>query len=148
MVNHSKKWDRRFLKLAEHVSAWSKDPSSKCGAVVTSGKNHLVSVGFNGFPPGIWDKDEWLNDRATKLKIVRHAEANALFYAGMSQLHGHTIYVYPMPPCAQCASAIIQAGIARIVSYQPDPSRAERWGDDWDLAAEMYRQADIQLELW
>ena len=139
-------WDRRFLQLAEQVSTWSKDPSTRCGSVVTNGRNNIVSLGFNGFPPGIEDKPEWLEDRSIKLKIVRHAEANALYHASFSRLPAKAIYVWPMPPCAQCASAIIQAGLQRIVTCRPDPSRAERWSDDWGLAEEMYLQAGIYLD--
>ncbi|MCG8123835.1 MAG: cell division protein DedD, partial [Candidatus Thiodiazotropha taylori] len=29
------KWDTRFLGLAAYISAWSKDPSSQVGAVIT-----------------------------------------------------------------------------------------------------------------
>jgi deoxycytidylate deaminase len=41
------KWDRRFLELARHVAAWSKDPSTQVGAVVAEGKR-VVSLGYNG----------------------------------------------------------------------------------------------------
>ena len=27
-------WDTRFLDLSEHISKWSKDPSTKVGAVI------------------------------------------------------------------------------------------------------------------
>jgi len=45
------KWDNRFLDLCEHVSEWSKDPSTKVGAVITEGI-HIVSIGYNGLPSG------------------------------------------------------------------------------------------------
>jgi len=137
------KWDKRFLDLAKHISQWSKDPSTKCGAVITNDKNHLVSVGFNGFPPGVWDNDEWLNDRDMKLKIVRHAEANAIYYASLSRLYSQTIYVYPIPPCTQCASAIIQAGIRRVVC--PVGSMNSKWSEDWAIAQTLYSQTNIEL---
>ena len=44
----SAKWDTRFLGLATHISAWSKDPSSQVGAVITDG-NRIISLGYNGF---------------------------------------------------------------------------------------------------
>lgn len=143
-MNH---WDARFLDLARHVSTWSKDPSTKCGAVVTHGRNHIVSLGFNGFPPGIEDSPAYLSDRKTRLKLTRHAEENALFYAANSLLCPDTIYIYPIPPCARCTGAIIQAGISRIVSCIPDPERAERWADDFRLSGEMLEAADISLVL-
>ena len=141
------KWDYRFLDLAKHVSRWSKDPSTAVGAVITDGGNRVVSLGYNGFPPGVEDREEWLQDRTTKYKLTRHAEANAIFYGARSHLPMRTIHVWPLPPCAQCAGAIIQAGIARIVAPWPDPSLAERWGEDWHLADEMYAHSGVRLTL-
>ena len=39
------KWDRRFMDMATLVSMWSKDPSTKCGAVIVDPMNRIVSVG-------------------------------------------------------------------------------------------------------
>ena len=108
------KWDNRFLELAEMVSSWSKDPSTKVGAVITDGK-HVVSVGFNGFPPNCEDKEEWLNDRPTKYKLVIHAEVNAIANANRS-LRGTTLYSFPLCPCGECAKHIAVSGISRVVS--------------------------------
>ena len=32
------KWSHRFLDMAALVASWSKDPSTKCGAVITDKK--------------------------------------------------------------------------------------------------------------
>ena len=134
-----KDWDDRFLKLAEHVAGWSKDPSTKCGAVITRDKR-VISMGFNGFPQGVEDTDERLNNRDLKYKMVIHAEVNALMFAKQS-VEGCTIYVWPMHPCSRCATQIIQAGITRVVSIEPTPALVERWGGDMRLAQEMYEEA-------
>jgi dCMP deaminase len=34
-------WDRRFINLADHIAQWSRDPSTKVGAVITDDKNTL-----------------------------------------------------------------------------------------------------------
>jgi deoxycytidylate deaminase len=47
-------WDSRFLEMAVLVSKWSKDPSTKVGAVIAKGK-FVVSLGFNGHPAGVAD---------------------------------------------------------------------------------------------
>jgi dCMP deaminase len=111
------KWDRNYLGLAEHVSKWSKDPSSQVGAVIVK-NNRVVAVGFNGFPAEVEDKQEWLGNRKVKYEMVVHAEVNALIVAGQ-RAEGATIYVYGRPVCSSCAGAIIQAGIARVVSKAP-----------------------------
>ena len=67
------RWDLRFIEMASLVASWSKDPSTKVGAVITNDKNHVVSLGFNGFPRGVEDR---LNvNRETKLARTIHAEA-------------------------------------------------------------------------
>lgn len=71
------KWHHRFLSLAKHVAGWSKDPSTKVGCVIAKDKR-IVSVGYNGFPEGIRDTYERLNNRELKYQIVQHAEENAI----------------------------------------------------------------------
>ena len=46
-------WNKRFLKLATHISDWSKDPSTKVGCVVVGPDREIRSTGFNGLPRGI-----------------------------------------------------------------------------------------------
>jgi len=137
-------WDQRFINLAQHIAGWSKDPSTKCGAVITDGKR-IVSLGFNGFPQGVNDTSERLGNRETKYRLVLHAEQNAMSFANRD-LTGCTIYVYPMPPCSRCAAQLIQAGIGRIVTKQPATDKLERWKDDFDLANEMYQESGVNLE--
>lgn len=54
------KWDRRYMEMAYLVSTWSKDPSSKIGAVCVNRKGQILSTGYNGFPRGIKDTEERL----------------------------------------------------------------------------------------
>jgi len=135
------KWDARFLELAKHVAQWSKDPSTKCGAVITQG-NKLISVGYNGFPPEVEDTEERLTTREIKYKIVLHAEDNALAFAGPAA-YGGTLYVSGIAPCTPCASKIIRAGIARVVTDAP---HKERWAEDNALSAELFRETLTQFE--
>lgn len=137
------KWDKRFLKMAEFISTWSQDPSTKCGAVITKDKR-IISLGFNGFPKGVKDDKLRYHQRNMKLKMIIHAEVNAILFANTS-LEGCTIYVYPMPPCSRCACQIIQSGITRIVTLYPDPDLIDRWGDDFYIAEKMYKEANIDL---
>ena len=138
-------WDKRFLDLAELVSSWSKDPSTKVGAVIVDDQNIIVSVGFNGFPKGIEDNDR-LNHRDSKYKIIVHAENNALMFA-KRPLDNCTIYTYPFMPCPRCAGMIIQSGIKRVVSYKNTTDRM-RWELDFSISRELFNEANIQLEEW
>lgn len=139
------KWDDRFLEMAKMVSTWSKDPSTQCGAVITKGKE-VVSVGYNGFPKGVFDHPSIYADRDRKYKRVIHAEQNAILYAKQDLLDC-TCYVYPMPPCSTCAALLIQSGIKRIVSIQPSKELIERWGDGFSEAFSMYDDVGLELIL-
>lgn len=144
----NQKWDKRFLELAKHISAWSLDPSTKVGAVVAKNKK-VIGLGYNGFPKGVEDKDERYNDRELKYKLVVHAEVNACIMAG-KEANGASLYVYPSfappPICNECCKIAIQMGIKEIVGYEPskeDAERAKRWTDSIKLAASMLTEAGI-----
>ena len=66
LVKMGSKWDLRFLELANHISSWSKDPSTKVGCIIVGADREIRSTGFNGFPRGIDDSEERLTDREEK----------------------------------------------------------------------------------
>ena len=43
----TEKWNVRFLDLARFIAAWSKDPSTKVGAVLVRPDRTIAAVGFN-----------------------------------------------------------------------------------------------------
>lgn len=144
------RWDRRYLELAKQVSTWSKDPSTQVGAVLVSGDGQREFVGYNGFPRGIADTDERLNNRELKYQMVVHAEINAILKAGRDA-RGGVLYVYPsfmLPPiCHDCAKFAIQAGVAGIVGYVPDENdpRVQRWKNSITTAREMWLEAGLHI---
>jgi dCMP deaminase len=137
------KWELRYLEMAKLVSTWSKDPSTKVGSVIVDSDNTVISVGFNGLPRRIQDTDQRLNNRDIKLKMIIHAEINAIITA-KRPLNGATIYTYPFMSCSQCAGLIIQSGICRHISYK---TNNERWKDSFDLALEMFDEARVIVNL-
>ena len=137
------KWDFRFLDLAEFISSWSKDPSTKVGAVITDSNNRIISVGYNGFPQDIKD-DERLNDRDIKYSMIVHGEMNAILFANRS-LRDCILYTYPFMPCPRCASIIIQAGIKRVVSYNNMPNR---WKNDFETSITLFSESGVELKLY
>lgn len=138
----STKWDTRFLGLAAHISAWSKDPSSQVGAVISDG-NRIISLGYNGFAAGVADTAERLDDRECKLNLTIHAEENAMIFA-KRDITGCTVYV-THPPCPRCASKLIQEDISRIVFINPSEDFLSRWSDDLKLSVEMYHEAGVEV---
>lgn len=118
-------WDDYFMSLAVLSSYRSKDPITQVGACIVNPETHRVlSLGYNGLPFGCsddefpWDKgNDKLEDN--KYAYVVHAELNAILSSG-KDLTGSTLYV-TLSPCNECAKAIIQAGIKKVVyleSYQ------------------------------
>lgn len=136
------KWDNRFIDLAAHISSWSKDPHTKVGAVITNDKNHIVSLGYNGFPRGVIDSEARYNNRDDKYKFVCHAERNAIDNAH-TDVTGCTIYVTLMP-CNECAKSIIQRGIKRVVCKASQEVKPYL---NWDITKIMFKEAGIQLDL-
>ena len=138
------KWDLRFLRIAEEVRLWSKDPGTKVGCVLVN-ERRILSTGYNGFPATISDDLERYIDRDFKLSITVHAEANAILNAAKNgtKVEGSTLYV-TFPPCSQCASAVIQAGVAKVVC--PDPAKApERWRSNFIAANNLFYEAGVQV---
>lgn len=117
-----RKWDERFLLLAQHIAQWSKDPSTKCGAVIVRPDRTIVSLGYNGFPRGMSDAPELYKNRVVKYRRVIHAEMNAILTAGAADLRDCCLYTWPIPPCERCAAHILQTGIRRVVSLRPGES--------------------------
>ena len=138
-------WHRRFLELAEHISSWSKDPSTKVGCVIVGPDREVRSTGFNGFPRGIADTSERLNNRPLKYKLVVHGEMNAILHAariGVS-LKGCVAYT-TLPSCSGCSIALVQAGIRETV--HPDGlDIPDRWQEDFDLGADILSEGGVTI---
>ena len=132
-------WDNRMLHLATVSSKWSKDPSTKVGAVIARG-NRVVSIGFNGYPRGVHDK---YVSREDKLLRTIHAEVNAILFA-KQDLTDCTIYI-SLPPCAQCAALIIQSGITRVVYNKATIDQTSRWAESFRVASEMFDESGVEV---
>lgn len=145
------KWDKRFLRLAYEISFWSKDPSTQVGAVIANDLGQIISTGYNGFPRGVDDDWKRYEDRELKYKLIVHAEQNAILLAG-ERARGASLYVFPsfaIPNvCHECAKAVIQSGIKRVVGFTPSPEdaeRAKRWKDSIDISRMMLKEANVKI---
>lgn len=133
-------WDVRFLDLAKFISSWSKDPSTKVGAVIVDNNKRIVSVGYNGFPKGI-DDDHRLHDREAKYLMIVHGEMNAILFANRS-LKDCTLYTYPFMPCPRCTSMIIQTGITKVIAPK---NKNSRWEKEFVESRNLFSQAGVSL---
>lgn len=138
----SHKWDLRFLELARHIAQWSKDPSTKCGAVIVDSDRRIISLGYNGLPQGVTDLERRLDDRELKYQLIVHAERNAILFAQRS-LTNCTLYTWPFMCCSVCAAMVIQTGITRHVAPVYE---GERWTKSFQLTQEIMAEAHVELE--
>lgn len=137
------KQDAYGLKEARTSAGESKDPSTQVGACVLRHDGTVASKGWNGFPRGIEDRAELLNDRQAKYARTIHAEMNAILTA-REPLHGYTLYC-TAAPCSDCAKHMIQAGIKRVVAPRPSDDLLERWGTSFVIMEELFEEAGVEL---
>lgn len=152
------RWDRHFLSLCYYHSKMSQDPNTKLGSVIVGPDREIRSMGFNGFPRGVKDTPDRLNDRDTKLQLIIHAECNAIIQAarvGVS-LNGCTMYltatdasgdIWGGPPCVRCSVHAIQAGIKEIVSL-PKRKTPSKWHAEMDLAESLLEEAGVVYRVY
>lgn len=128
------------MELAFTNASWSKDPSTKVGAVITEG-NRIVSMGFNGYPHGIEDSVD--DPRDIKYLKVIHGEENAILHA-QRDLTGCSMFVTHFP-CPNCTSKIIQVGIKHIYVPEHDTDFYERWKDKIAVSIKMLKEAGLNV---
>lgn len=134
----------RFIYLAQHVSGWSKDPSTKTGCVIVRPDTTVAAVGYNGFPRTIKDSPEILNNREEKYKRTIHCEMNAILSA-RERLDGYALYNWPGQSCDRCAVHIIQSGIVKVVSPKIESDFTKRWEEQAKLAEELFAEAGVEV---
>lgn len=145
LSSNTKKWNLRFLKLAKFISKFSKDPSTKVGAVIVDKNNRVLGFGYNGLPRKVKDKKKRYKNRKLKYSMIVHAEDNALMNATAS-VEGAKIYVYPtlMKPacCNKCTQRIIQEGISEVIYY--DTKTNKRWEKEEKISKLMLEEAGVK----
>lgn len=131
-----------YFDVVEKIAAMSKDPRTKVGAIALDDDRTILATGYNGFPRGVTDNPDYLNDRKEKHKRIIHAEANLVAQAARTgaNLKGSTVLVLGMYPCSQCAGLLIQAGVKEIIVKGAQSS-------DWntDVAGEMLEEAGVKV---
>jgi dCMP deaminase len=104
-------WTDYFLGLAKVVSQRSHDIHTKHGCVITDQNNHIIGVGYNGFPKGLYDDQLPLN-RPEKYHWMVHSERNALSNCVVRPENG--IAYVTGQCCNDCIIALWQEGIKTV----------------------------------
>lgn len=139
-----------FLRLAKEISLQSKDPSRKVGAIAISDDRLILSTGWNGFPRGIKDTYDRLNNRELKYHYTIHAELNCILNAAWSgtSLRGSNFFVYGLPVCSRCALHLVQIEIKSITCQVPSEDIYEPWLSEWQLTKQLFDETNIIYNLW
>ena len=138
------KWHYRFLELADCIATWSKDPSRGVGCVIVSESRQIISTGFNGLPRGIEDRPDRLV-RPVKYDLICHAEMNAIVQCARNGVSPIGCVLYStFFPCINCALAIIQSGVATIVTYDVTADDA-RWLESITKSRAVFDEAGVRM---
>ena len=152
---HLNKWEKRFVKVADLISGWSKDPSTKIGAVIVKDYGRqIISTGYNGMPRLVNDNVPERSSRINGEKYFwyGHAERNAIYNAARFgiKLIDSSMYLNKGCPCTGCTIAIIQVGIKKVVCQAGDPTGSPN--DKWTLEAErskqMFKEAGVAIKYY
>ena len=138
-----------MLFRSQHISEWSKDPSTQVGAVAVGSHGQILSQGYNGFPRGVYDLESRLVNKKEKYKYVIHAEMNCVYNASLSgvSLNGASMYVYGLPMCHDCAKGVIQSGVKAVYCAHGLPI-SEKWSDSWFVSSTMFQESGVDFEIF
>lgn len=142
-------WDEFFMHQVYLVASKSKDTRTRIGAVLVKDRR-VISQGYNGICMSVNDNCPERYERPIKYLYFAHAEANSIFSCarfGISSL-GSTLYTQGTP-CANCAQAVIQAGISKIVIHKQWPNlfHSEKWVESINISNKMLKEANVAIEL-
>lgn len=137
----------RHLDFAKQVSAYSKDVSTKCGAVITDCNNSRLSHGWNRFPyrvEHLYEKRGYYDPirRKEKLDRIVHAETDAL----LNCYNITTIcnaYIFPCASCSECTKLLIHAGVRRIFIY--NELYLPHWKESIGLGLQMLTDSGVEI---
>ena len=143
-------WDEYFINIAEQVKLKSKDKKTQIGVVIVGKDNEIVSTGYNSFARGINDDIDERQDRPEKYFWFEHAERNAIYNAariGVSTL-GTTMYMTCGISCSDCARAIINSGISKIVLRKGKGAKGDKWNESSIRSMIMFKEARVIVEYY
>lgn len=138
----------KLINVAESTSQLSKDSSTKVGALIVGKGGEFLASGWNGAPRGCRadEPGDPRGARPEKYFWFSHAESNAITNAARvgTPLAGSSIFVTHFP-CMDCAKAIVQAGIVKVVTQEPEFDFAMRWREQIERARRLFNECGVEL---
>jgi len=139
---------RDWLRTAyRNARDFSDDLSTQCGAVLVPANNSgQIVFGVNHFPKGVKVTERRRTVRPNKYLYIEHAERDCILLAALRGITtlGATMYA-PWFSCADCARAIIGAGIKRVVGHISTFDRTPaRWQESIDIGDMMLQEGGVE----
>jgi len=140
------------LQLCYKWAQNSPDPSTQNAAILCAinpnGSLHPFNetLAVNEFPHGVSYSDErW--ERPLKYAFIEHAERNCLFKAlRRGRCTTGLAMVCPWAACADCARAIVQAGVKKLITQWFDDE--DRWADSIAVAFTILAEGGVEVEFF
>lgn len=139
--------DAIYLREACKVAAAeSQDSRTQNGALLRASSG-VVVTSANRFPPIV--VTEARLERPHKYQFIEHAERGVIYAAAKAGISTENATLYcPWFACADCARAIILAGISRVVGHaKARHVSPERWAASMSAADQMLAECGIKIEL-
>jgi dCMP deaminase len=140
-------WDDYFMNMVYLVAMKSKDENTHIGAVIVGPDKEIRSTGYNSFVRGINDSIPERQIRPEKYFWFEHAERNAIYNAARIGVSTKDCTMYTNGvPCMDCARAVIQAGIKRVVvDKQWDDNNVDVWIEQAKRSLQMFAESGVDI---
>jgi dCMP deaminase len=140
--------ERLFREIYTYAINHSTDKSTQVAAFIIKGQ-HQVAEAANRFPVGVKESIErW--QRPLKYDFVEHAERNCVYDAARRgrSLSGGTL-ICPSVPCPDCARAIIQSGIIKVINHKSAIDwTGSHWQEKFDITLQMFKESQVEYEVY
>ncbi|KAJ8720903.1 hypothetical protein PYW08_006368 [Mythimna loreyi] len=139
-------YDSYFMALAFLARHRSRDPNYQVGACIVNEDRKIMAIGYNGFPAGSAYAHSWdpkTRESLGKHLYVVHAEMNALIFRNTADVKGCTMYV-TLSPCNDCAKAIIQSGIKKVIYFSGEKMHKEEFRAAFDIFQKGERKVEFK----
>lgn len=140
--------NEKYINIAKAVSLLSKDPTTQVGAIILGPSGEGGPWGYNGAPRGCAADTDDRSVRPEKYFWFEHAERNCIYAAarmGFSTVGCSLVVTHA--PCMDCARAIVQAGIVKVIIPEPSIEFFQRWEDHIARMTELFIECGVELEI-
>lgn len=138
------KIDSKMFEMCRQVASLSTDTSHKIGCIIRPYNTDIIIQAWNRLPCCVFDDGKKML-HPLKDFYVEHAERIAIYNAAKrgSALLNASMWITGLPPCHECARAIIESGIARVSAMFKWGYVTPKWHESFSHAKKMFNEACV-----